>query len=118
MRNVFRSASVRYHFAGLRLALHEVHDLISRGRKDRQYPARDIADGHIGVSHPAVEIDRISGLQIGGRIAVAIEGELAIENVDELFAVMAVKITKLPDAAGMNLRHHRRQRSEERREGK
>src|SRR3546814_7567377 len=38
-----------FRSAGLRLALHEVHDLISRGRKDRQYPARDIADGHIGV---------------------------------------------------------------------
>src|SRR3546814_2033737 len=95
-----------FRSAGLRLALHEVHDLISRGRKDRQYPARDIADGHIGVSHPAIEIDRISGLQIGGRIAVAIEGEFAIENVDELFAVMAVKITKLLDAAGMRSEEH------------
>src|SRR3546814_20138687 len=94
MRNVFRSASVRYHFAGLRLALHEVHDLISRGRKDRQYPARDITDGHIGVSHPAIERDRISGLKIGGRIAVAIEGEFAITNVHEHFDIMEGKINK------------------------
>src|ERR1700728_551815 len=82
-------------------------ELCLRSGAQGEHAARALAGCDVGMTHAAVEIDGITGLQAHGRIQARVEIHVAFEHEGVFLAGMADQLAALFQAARVQLGHDR-----------